>query len=629
MAQFTHRGAWAKSLSQFLSVCTLLVMSSACLSAEEMRTWTDASGKHKMEGTYAGTAGTKVKLLLKTGKKMEIELKQLSPADQKYVESLDSENPFKPEGDDPFQPAGDEAGEEEMADGKERTVTVDWNDSEGILLEAPSEEWAATVAAYPDLGFKPKSVALPAKKDFFEGMKGIAFNPIAKKTIVGYGNREDGVRLVMCDLKTGKTAGIATSPGKMAPIALHDDGKQIVMRRDDFGFGKIDRLEVWTIKGKGIQKSLTWTPYDDVQGGDRDVMWAEFADANHLVTSSRGGKVVVWEYPSVKPICHFELVGGAVPCLSGDRKTIGFCNGERMGLFDIAERQVIAMAPVTGKLQWPYTAFSPSGKRMACIAFSRILVWDMTTGKLIQDFETPGIHIHGAISFPDDNFILGANKFLIDLDNQIKLWEYSGAEQFQTAGNLCFAGVGAHNAPGALLTVQLPHPAAKDLLAKALTQPDLFVFRSGTAVKLDVSGVPAADQGHVSEALTKKLADMKCSVADNGTITLLAAVTGPKEREISYHGSGDYKVQEYLTDLRFVYQGVPAWTSGGTNVPGMLWLKQGENIEGVLRKAGEKPNMSFYDGVILPKFLQKPSAGNGATGRQTLGASQFTASGLK
>jgi WD40 repeat protein len=359
------------------------------------------------------------------------------------------------------------------------------------------------------------------------------------------------------------------------------------------------------------------------------VMWAEFVDADHLVTSSRGGKVVLWDFPSAKPICHFDLVIGAVPCLSGDRKTISFCNENRVGLFNVAERKITAMAPVSGKLQWPYTAFSPSGKRMACIAFSRILVWDVETGKLLQDFEPTGVHIHGAISFPDDNFILAGNKFLIDIENQIKLWEYSGAEQLLTAGNVSLVGLAPHNAAGALLALELPHPAARDMLSKVLKQPDLFVFRTGTTVKLDVSGVPAADQEHVREALTKTLTAMKCPVADTGTITLVAAVSGPKERKISYHNSGDYTVQEYLTELRFVYQGLPAWSMNSSNIPGMVWLKEGENIEGVLRKASEKPGISFYDGVVLPKFLQKPSAEQGANGRQSLGASQITMTGFK
>ena len=587
-------------------------------------------------GQVCGDGRDHVKLVLKTGKKREIELKQLSAADQKYVESFDAENPFKDaeDGDDPFKPAAEGEGEEEMADGKTKAVTVDWNDSEAILLEAPSEEWVATVAAHPGLGKKPKTVALPQKSNFHEGLVGLVVSDVAKKAIVCYrlGREETdaNVRLVVCDLQTGKTGSIASAQALMSPIALHDDGKQVLMRHDGFGSGNQERLELWTIKGKAVQKTLSWIPYEDPKWRpNQDVAWAEFIDADQLLTSGRIGRVALWDLKTAKPLWHFETVDGASPCLSGDRKTIGFCNGERVGLFDIAERKVLALSATPDKLTWPVMSFSPSGQRMACVAQSRVLVWDTTNGKLLFDFETPGLHIFGPASFPDDNFLFCGGKFIIELENQLKLWEYTGAEQWKTVGNLTLAAVGAHNGPGALLSLDLPHKEARDLLAKALKQPDLFVFREGSTVKLDVSGVPAADQDHVREALTKKLTDMKCKIADSGTIALVAAVTGPKERTVSYRSSGDYKVQEYFTELRFDYQGKVAWSSSSTNIPGFLMLQKGENIEGVLRKASEKPAISFYDGVILPKFLQNPSGAQGAAGRQTIGGSQITPSGLK
>ncbi len=621
------------------AVLCLLALFGLSVMAEESRQWSDATGKFKIEGSFQGMAGTKVKLKQKSGKTIEIELAKLSKSDQDYVAAADA-NPFKDaaEGDNPFEASGDDpAMEKEVSPkntggGGERTVQVDWDQADVILVDADSE-WNAEVAPHPGLDGKTKPIALPQKADFFEGLKGIAVSTVAKRAVVGYvlggSNQNGGVRLVMCDLKTGKTAGVATGPGKMVPIALHDDGKQIVMRRDDFGFGNIDRLEVWTMQGKTVRKSLTWTPYDNAQNGDRDVMWAEFIDADHLATSSRGGRIAIWEFATAKPICVIETVVGAVPCMSGDRKWIAFNNGERFGLFSVADRKIVAVEATPAKLQWPYMAFSPSGKRLACIAFDRILVWETATGKLLQDFQTPGLHIHGAIGFPDDNFLLGNNKYLIDLENRLKLWEYSGAEQLVTVGSQALAGLGAHNAPGALLTLDLPHAGARDLLKKALTDPDLFVFKAGTTVKLDVSGVPVADQEYVTEALTKKLGEMDCKVAPEGTISVVAKVEGPKEREVSYFSSGDYKVQEYITSLSLVYQGQPAWFTNSSNVPGMLWLKKGENIEGVLRKASEKPSMGLYDSVILPRFLQKPAAGQGAIGRQTLGASTLTTSGLK
>jgi hypothetical protein len=145
---------------------------------------------------------------------------------------------------------------------------------------------------------------------------------------------------------------------------------------------------------------------------------------------------------------------------------------------------------------------------------------------------------------------------------------------------------------------------------------------------LDVSGIPADHRDQVTKALTAKLRDMKCNVAPNGTIDLVAKVEGPKQRTVSYINSGDYTVQEYFTKLAFVYQGKTAWETSNGNIPFFISLKEGENIEGVLRKASQGPYYGFYDNVVLPKFLQKPGD-QGAGGGQTLGSSQITAEGLR
>jgi hypothetical protein len=148
-------------------------------------------------------------------------------------------------------------------------------------------------------------------------------------------------------------------------------------------------------------------------------------------------------------------------------------------------------------------------------------------------------------------------------------------------------------------------------------------------VKINVSGIrDASQQGRVQEALARRLKTIGCQAGADGTIELLASIDGPKERTVSFITSGDYKMQEYYSKVQFVYQGQPAWESGSTNVPGIVTLKQGENIGSVL-KSREKPDYDFFDRVDLPKFLQKPSAGAGPNRSLTLGQSRVTTGGIR
>jgi hypothetical protein len=614
--------------------------------AQELRTWSDASGKFKIKAKFLSEADGTVTLETEDGKELEIELKKLSSADQKAVADLKkdmSDNPFKSKGDDPFKPKGtggskttpkkNTDGGDEPA-GQTREVTVDWTEADIISLGGETDEWKLEAPAAAESIFKNrgKTVALPPKTNFFEGLKGLAINPVAKKAAVGYVLGEPKPRgtsrVMICDLETGKAGTVASSLGQMVPIALHDDGKHIVMRREEFGFGNLDRMEVWTLRGSKINKLTEWVPYGDLNGGDKDVLWAEFTDEETLATSSRNGRVALWKFPEITPICYFDTVGGAVPGLSPDRKLIAYSNGEHLGIFDVAKREVILQRPTPSKLQWPYVAFSPSGKRIGCIAFDKALCWNTEDGTLVNEIPSNGAHFHGAIDFPHDNFLLAGNKTLIDIDNQLKLWSYDGAEQLKVAGGWTFMGVTDGTKPGALLAGQLPHPAALDMQKKALTDPSLFVFKAGTTVKLDVNSIPdAGERDKVTQMLTKKLKEMDCTVGPNGTIDLVASLEGPKQREISFIASGDYKMQEYVTALKFVYQGKVAWQTTGTNVPFFVQLKRGENMEGHLRSL-EKPQYGFFEGVHLPKFLQKP-AGNGPQALHTIGQSRVTTTGIR
>lgn len=644
-----------------LLVCGLMTFGT--LVAAELRQWSDATGKFKIKAKFVSLADGNVTLEKEDGEEIEIELKKLSAADQKVANDLakaKDDDPFKSKAkpkDDPFkaksktttpaQPARPGRPERPARPGASKTtaepvddsdvpvVKVDWSKADVITLAPPEGGWKteAPKAELADASGKLKPITLPQKANFFEGMKGLVVSRDLKRAVIGYnmGNPREGgtTRLLGVDLANGKAGGSVTAPVQMVPLAIHDDGDQILMRRDEFGFGNLDRLEVWTLKSGKIEKLLICTPYEEVSGGPRDVMWAEFLDAERLATASRGGKVAIWKYPDMEPICWFQSADGK-PALSPDRKLIAYCTGDNVGLFDVDQQQVVAQQATPMKLQWPQLAFSPTGKRLGCVAFDKVLMWDVASGKLEQSFVPAGLQINGHIEYPDDDYILGGGKFLIDMLNQLKFWQYEGAEQIRCVNGLCYVAVSAgNNAPGALHAMQLPHAGAKDLLKKALTDPTLFVLKAGTTVKLDLNGITdAAQRATVEAALTKRLATIDCKHGPAGTIDLVAAVEGPKDRKISYHGAGTYQTKEWFSRLKFVYQGQPAWESSSSNVPFFIQYGKDDNIENALRRH-EKPDYGFFDRAELPKFLQKPTSGQAAGRSLTLGQSTITTAGLK
>lgn len=629
---------------------------------QDLRTWTDSTGRFTLSAKFVSVQDGQVTLAREDGSEMTIALEKLSKADQEYVEKTKSESPFQPAGDNPFQRAGDspfarvEPGSRTSGGGARESVQekmqrlrsggvrgasrarpsesgVDWSQSSPVALDAAGAEWELAPPAPGSLGFRPRTAAFPSKTDFFEKLTGVAINPVAKKAVVGFTLAKHGTegtsRIVFCDVERGRTLASGESPGQMMPLALHDDGDHVLMRRNEFGFGNLDRLEIWSLEGRDVVQSRVWVPYETGVGGPQDVMWAEFVDRSTLATCSRAGKVALWDVASMQPACHFQLANGSVPALSPDRKWIAFCSADRVGVFDLEKREVIAVQETPTQLTWPQVAFSPSGSKIGCVANDRILVWDTASGHLEKNFTTPGIHINGGIDFPDDGFILAKNEFLIALDTQLKLWQYQGIEYARTIAGATFLGISGFNAPGGLLATKLPHSEAQSLLEKAMKQPDLFVFHEGTPVKLSVSAIPEPHKQRVTEALTKKLQGMKCPVQPNAAIEVAASVEGPKEKEVSYMFTGDYKVREHRTAVKFLYEGKSVWEASGTNIPGILTLKKGENVEGVLRKASEQPSYGWFDTVVLPEFLQKPAGGGGAGRGQTLGACRVTPTGFQ
>ena len=78
----------------------------SCGTDEPVRTWTDSTGKFKLQARFVSEEAGKVTLEKEDGSQLEIELSKLSAADQTAVaerKKAASENPFKAKEASPFK----------------------------------------------------------------------------------------------------------------------------------------------------------------------------------------------------------------------------------------------------------------------------------------------------------------------------------------------------------------------------------------------------------------------------------------------------------------------------------------------------------------------------------------------
>ncbi len=609
----------------------MLVSYGSVAKADDLRTWSDATGRFKIEAKLISNKEGKVKLERADGKSVEIDVAKLSEEDQKFLKEIEL-NPFKAAGDDdkgsmPAKKTGsDSPGKGSANPGT--TQPVDWAQSEEVEISAYGDGWDVTPAYPEQLDYVPKAISLPKRVDFFEKIQGVVINEQAQRAVVGYmwnfgiKNKAPQTRLVLCDLKTGRERGQGVVFAEMAPLALHPDGELLIMKNLK---RESPNLEIWRMPNNNISRVSSFAPIQEGAFGRPSIQFAQFVDDSTFVLKDSTGLVSIWDLSTLQPVCHFKIDGNCRPALSADGNMLAFYANERIGLFGTKTHEIIAIQKAPRRLNFTNFAFSPSGERLACSAFDSVLVWEMETGELYRDFKPSGIVLNSPVEFSNENFLLLGKRYLVELENMIKLWDYNGGENVQAINGTTYFSVSPQNSSGALMPTLIPHEGALEALDAALNEPDLFVFRKGVNVQLDTSGIPCSHQAKVEASSRSKLAELEISIDNSAAVTLKASVSGPKQKEMNYTRSGTYTVQEYATTLELFYQGKSIWKKTGTNIPHFVHIRSNENLGDILRKASKQPAYAFYDNIVLPKFVQKPlddgKAGVASSG-QTIGSSK-------
>lgn len=608
-------------------------------SAQESRTWKDATGKFEIKATYVRVDGENVILKKEDGTNIKVPLKKLSPIDQGYVEGRRTQSGST--GQNPFEEMADDSSSKPVANNSSSSATVESGTVRTLKVnfencpetKITKGEWDPKMPAQPPSPLKLKKINLKPKADFWEKHARSTFNVFAKRAVIthhfGRPGQQATTRMELVDLESGQSLANASGEGHWDALAIHDDGQQIVVQNVSKSDDTLGQLGTVRLQGKKIVPIDLWKPYEVMTEAPKEkvIRFAKFINNGRLLTLSQNGRVVIWDFASRNPVRRFNYHGACQPSLSNDRKYLAICGGDIFGIVNLDdENESPSVKAAPGMNYWLSSSFSPSCKRFAAATMQKLTVWDVPSGEVLFEGSIPGLSTAGKLLFPDEDFVMVNNDKLIEFSSGIKLWRYHGAAGTMVNGEMVFVHVGQDG--GKIMPIAVPHAEARSMLTEAKAQSDLFILKKGAPVSLDLGGIPRQYEREVRQSLMDNIEKMGFKYAENAPVTFKATIKGPTQEAISYHFAGNFVVNQYNSVLSIEYGGKSIWSQRATNVPGAVSGRDQADIKRQLSEAGRKPNTKFFGGIRLPDFLQKPSADGKPQDQQMLGSSLVDGKGV-
>jgi RNA polymerase sigma factor (sigma-70 family) len=165
---------------------------------------------------------------------------------------------------------------------------------------------------------------------------------------------------------------------------------------------------------------------------DRAVAAAFAPDGRTFTTVGQQGLVNTWDADTGRPVSTFHLPGLTPAALSADGEFVAvyepqtvnpYPTGGRIRLRRVSDAGTRPLLVVPPEAKVNTLAFSADGKRVAAGGhFDSLLVWDVTSGKLIRQLPAPGWNVLGSqlqVGLSPDGNLLAA----FDSHPTIRLWD--------------------------------------------------------------------------------------------------------------------------------------------------------------------------------------------------------------
>jgi hypothetical protein len=583
------------------------------------RTWTDSTGRFKVEARLVKFEGGQVTLEKADGRTITLPLARLSDADQALLRASVSKPP----------PAAAKTG-----DGGSRAA--DWSGVRNLTIDPP-ETWSLTpevpVIAEQPLASGAVALGPPlgGKKSIFEKVSVLGFDRRQGQALLTRNFSPPGgekkMAIERCDLATGSSLGTFEMPQNVQPLDVDPTGRRLVVRSKFFGFGKNGRVDVWDIGGLEPTLLSSWEPYAEARSSGKDVSFAAFVDADRLLTVGNR-QLTLWDVPGAKAIYTVKVK--RPPAISAGRKYLAVAAKDGMFVLEAATGKTLGQLPGEEGSFMEF-AFRDDARRLAMISGGRLQVWDCEKGERYRDIFLQGVSIANDLQWVGDDYVLVGKSHVVDVERRMVLWKYDGMSNpgKTYAGRYWFMVGGGPNGKS-LMQVQLPHEEAVSAVA-AIAPEQLLAVKPGTKMRLQVQlGFSREHEQQITEALAARLRDNGITIAEDAPLVFTATAERGEKKSITYRGFGfrggssTVEVQQNKYSMAIQENGRDLWRTGSvTTAPPLLHLREGETVQQAVARYGNL-NLSFFLKTPLPRLLARPGKYGGA-----YGVSRVTISGIE
>jgi len=389
-------------MSRMLTIATLLTF--VCASALQARTWTDRSGKYRIEAELIAVRDGKAYLERANGRVTTVPLDKLSIEDLKYLASstdyAESVKPFLPKD----EPAKRQAASNSAAKRVKASVTIRDPQKHGSVRRFESPGWG-----FEGIGFSPDGTYLAAVTS--DGIN--VFHVNANKSVSFKVDRSSGTRSRLAFSPDGKLLLAGSRKGNVLIWNFDDEGalspyKQFRIHKSDItsisvtpdnkhvlSMSQDNVFRVWKVEtGEEV------AAYDGFRWARKGTTYVSPGGGQAMVTD--GTLVALFELPQGKPLQAMKLGRGIGQCVAISPDGAHIAVNDRYAM-RVWQTQTGNQLPLLEGEQIQWTAvFSPNGKLLASGATAKVNIWSMEGAGKVHTFQTKPTGYVKEVAFSPD-----------------------------------------------------------------------------------------------------------------------------------------------------------------------------------------------------------------------------------